>query len=105
MHMTPNNVLDLKPFVPTKNFAQSRQFYLDLGFTEKWGNDQVSELQLGGHRFLLQNFYVKAHAENFMMHLMVEDADVWWAHIKETGVIEKYGLGMAKPPTLQPWGL
>jgi hypothetical protein len=105
--MTPNNVVDLKCFVPAKDFALSRQFYLDLGFTENWGNDQAAELQLGAHRFLLQNFYVKAHAENFMMHLMVEDADVWWSHIKATGLIEKYDLhmAMAKPPALQPWGL
>jgi uncharacterized glyoxalase superfamily protein PhnB len=103
--MLPQNVVDLKSFVPAKDFALSRQFYLDLGFTEKWGNDQVAEMQVGEHRFLLQNFYVKPHAENFMMHLMVEDADAWWAHIKETGIIEKYGLNMAKPPALQPWGL
>jgi uncharacterized glyoxalase superfamily protein PhnB len=103
--MTPNNIIDLKAFVPAKDFALSKRFYLDLGFKENWGYDQAAELQLGGFRFLLQNFYVKAHAENFMMHLMVEDADVWWAHIKATGLIEKYEPYMAKPPELQPWGL
>src|SRR5436189_5556790 len=79
--MTPNNVVDLKSFVPARDFALSRRFYLDLGFTENWGNEHAAELQLGGYRFLLQNFYVKEHAENFMMHLLVEDADAWWAHI------------------------
>lgn len=103
--MAPNNVVDLKSFVPAKDFKLARSFYLDLGFTENWGNDQVSELQLGGHRILLQNFYVKAHAENSMMQLMVEDADAWWAHIKAAGLIEKYALHIAKPPMLQPWGL
>ncbi len=103
--MTPNNVVDLKSFVPARDFSLAKRFYLDLGFTENWGNDQVSELQLGAHRFLLQNFYVKAHAENFMMHLMVEDADAWWTHIQAVGLVEKYDLQMAKPPVLQPWGL
>jgi uncharacterized glyoxalase superfamily protein PhnB len=103
--MTPNNVLDLKPFVPAKDFALSRQFYLDLGFTENWRDEQTAELQLGGFRFLLQGFYVKDHAENFMMHLMVKDADEWWTHIKDVGLTEKYQLYMAKPPELQPWGL
>jgi uncharacterized glyoxalase superfamily protein PhnB len=103
--VTPNNVIDLKTFVPAKDFARSRQFYLDLGFTEKWGNADVAELQIGAYRFLLQKFYVKAHAENFMMHLMVEDADAWWAHIQAVGLAEKYDLYMAKPPELQPWGL
>ena len=100
--MTQPAVLDLKAFVPARNFVLSRQFYLDLGFTEKWGNDQACELQLDGFRFLLQNFYVKEHAENFMMHLMVENADEWWGHIQSLGLAEKYSLSMAKPPTLQP---
>lgn len=103
--MTPNNVIDLKAFVPAKDLALSKRFYLDLGFKENWGNDQAAELELGGFRFLLQNFYEKVHAENFMMHLMVEDADAWWAHIVAAGLTEKYQLHMAKPPALQPWGL
>jgi hypothetical protein len=98
-------VTDLKAFVPAKNFALSRQFYLEVGFVEKWGNDEVCELELSGFRFLLQNFYVKEHAENFMMQLMVENADEWWEHISDLGLAEKYGLSMAKPPALQPWGL
>jgi len=102
--VTPK-VLDLKAFVPAKNLELSRQFYLDLGFTEKWGNDEVCELELGGFRFLLQNFYVKVHAENFMMHLLVENADDWWERVQSLGLAEKYNLYMAKPPELQPWGL
>jgi hypothetical protein len=103
--MTPRTVLDLKCFVPARDLSLSRQFYLELGFIEKWGNDEVCELELSGFRFLLQNFYVKDHAENFMMHLMVENADDWWEHIRHLGLVEKYNLSMAKPPTLQPWGL
>ena len=103
--MTPNNIIDLKSFVPAKDFALSKRFYLDLGFTENWGNDQAAEFQLGGYKFLLQNFYVKDHVENFMMHLMVEDADAWWSHIKAVGLTDKYDLYMSKPPELQPWGL
>ena len=98
-------VLDLKSFVPARDFQLSRQFYLDLGLTEKWGNDEVCELELGGFRFLLQNYYVKAHAESCMMHLMVDNADAWWEHITKLGLEQKYSLYMAKPPTLQPWGL
>ncbi|HEY5810814.1 MAG TPA: VOC family protein [Povalibacter sp.] len=98
-------VLDLRSFVPARDFSLSREFYLELGFTEKWGNDEVCELELAGHRFLLQNFYVKEHADNFMMHLMVENADEWWEQIESLGLAKKYKLYMAKPPELQPWGL
>lgn len=104
-HTPSGNVLDLRAFVPARDFALSRRFYRDLGFTEKWGNEQVAEMELGGFRFLLQNFYVKEQAENFMMHLLVENADRWWEHIEEKKLVQKYRLGMARSPALQPWGL
>ncbi len=98
-------VLDLKAFVPAKDFSLSRRFYRDLGFVEIWGNDEVCEFEIEGYRFLLQNFYVQEHAVNFMMSLTVENADEWWDHIVNIGLKEKYNLYMAKPPELQPWGL
>ena len=100
-----SNVLDLKPFVPAKDFAVARRFYADLGFTENWVDEQVAELQIGSYRLLLQNYYVQQFAENFMMHLMVEDADIWWQHIESAKLAEKYPGIMAKAPALQPWGL
>jgi hypothetical protein len=36
-----------------------------------------------------QNYYVKEWAGNFMMHLMVKDADLWWQHIQEKKIPEK----------------
>lgn len=103
--MPISKVLDLKAFVPARDFELSRRFYLDLGFRQNWGDSQICELEIEGYRFLLQKFYVKEHAGNFMMSLMVENADDWWEHIKTIGLIEKYRLSMAKPPELQPWGL
>ena len=103
--MAASKVLDLKAFVPARDYDLSKRFYLDLGFRENWGDDQACELEIDGYRFLLQNFYVKEQAENFMMSLMVENADAWWDHIKSIGLLNKYELYMAKPPELQPWGL
>ena len=103
--MTDRKVLDLKTFVPAKDLELSKRFYHDLGFRENWGNDDICELQIGDFRFLLQKFYVEEHANNFMMSLMVEDADSWWEHIVNSGMKEKYNPYLAKPPELQPWGL
>lgn len=103
--MTGDAVLDLKAFVPAQDAALARQFYADLGFTMNWGNDEIAEFQVGAFRFLLQKFYVKEHAGNFMMHLTVEDADVWWRKIRQAGLAQKYPGIMARPPALQPWGL
>ena len=103
--MPASRVLDLKAFIPARDFEISKRFYLDLGFRENWGNDQACEFEIEGYRFLLQNFYQKEHAENFMMSLMVENADAWWDYIQSSGLLSKYELCMAKPPELQPWGL
>ena len=105
LHIVPSKVLNLMAFVPAEDFELSRRFYRDLGFHENWGDAQACQLELQGYRFLLQNFYVKDHAGNFMMHLMVEDADKWWEHIENIGLKERYELSMVTPPELQPWGL
>jgi uncharacterized glyoxalase superfamily protein PhnB len=65
----------------------------------------LAAFQVGEFRFLLQNLYVKEWAGNFMMHLLVTDADAWWKHIQDIKLAEKYPSITAKPPTLQPWGL
>jgi len=103
--MEPSPVVDLKAFVPAKDYALAKQFYLDLGFTQNFGNDQVAEFQIGAFRFFLQPFYVKEHAGNFMMALLVDDADAWWAHIEHIGLRQKYPGIMAKAPAMQPWGV
>ena len=103
--MIPSPVVDLKPFVPAKNFELAKQFYLDLGFTLNFGNNEIAEFQIGEFRFLLQPFYVKEHSDNYMMSLSVEDADEWWRHIERIGLRTKYPGIMVKPPELQPWGL
>ena len=103
--MDPNSVLELNAFVPARDLALSKQFYTDLGFACLWGNNDIAQFKIGSFTFLLQKFHVKEHAENFMMALMVEDADTWWEHIKCIGLAEKYPGLMLKPPTMQPWGL
>lgn len=98
-------VIDLKAFVPSKDYAVAKRFYSDLGFRILWENEQVAELELGGHRFLLQNFDAPGLTANFMMHLMVDDADAWWGRIREAGLADRYPGVTAKPPAMQPWGL
>ncbi len=103
--MNPSPATDLKAFVPAKDLALSKAFYVDLGFTIIWSNDEIAEVQVGSFRFLLQQFYVAAHADNFMMSLSVDDADSWWEHIQLRALSKKYSGIMCKPPALQPWGI
>jgi uncharacterized glyoxalase superfamily protein PhnB len=56
----------------------------------------------GNASFLLQNFYVKELADNFMMHLLVEDVDAWWANVQERQIAQRYGVRIL-PPEQRPW--
>jgi catechol 2,3-dioxygenase-like lactoylglutathione lyase family enzyme len=101
--------IELKAYVPAKDFELSKQFYRDLGFTLCWGAEgDLAYFHYGDHGspgkvgFLLQRFYVKEFAENFMMHLLVKDVDAWWAGIQEKKITEKYGV-RAGPPEDRPW--
>jgi hypothetical protein len=71
--MQDMTAIEVKAFVPSKDFALSKRFYQDLGFNLGWSSDELAYLHHGNSSFLLQNFYVKEHADNFMMHLLVEN--------------------------------
>ena len=96
--------IEVKAFVPARDLELSKQFYQDLGFALVWSSDDLAYFRHDNSSFLLQNFYRKEHAENFMMHLLVEDADAWWNHVQTQGMIARYGV-LAEPPSDKPWGL
>ncbi|WP_339525949.1 hypothetical protein [Pseudomonas sp. EA_35y_Pfl2_R111] len=74
--------VELKTFVPARDFALSQAFYQALGFKPGWVGDDLAYFSHGDHcAFLLQNFYVVEQAENFVMHLLVEDVDAWWQKV------------------------
>ncbi|HEX8030474.1 MAG TPA: VOC family protein [Vicinamibacterales bacterium] len=94
----------MRPFLPARDFDLSRRFYEALGF-RKLLDGEVAIFALGGTSFLLQRYYQKDWAENFMMQLMVDDLDAWWDHIQSLDLPAAFGVPAPKPPTLQPWGL
>ncbi len=95
---------EIKAFVPARDFALSKQFYQDLGFTVAWSSEGLAYLHHGNCAFLLQNYYVKEHADNFMMHIIVTDVDAWWRHVEAQGIASKYNV-KTEPPEDRPWGL
>jgi uncharacterized glyoxalase superfamily protein PhnB len=103
--MTTSGVSSINAFVPARDMEKSKRFYIDLGCREIWSSGDACGLEIDGCGFILQHFYVKDHAENFMMQLRVKDVASWWQRIQALGLKERYQLGTAKPPALQPWGL
>ncbi|MGQ2964479.1 VOC family protein [Methylophilus sp.] len=95
-------VTEIKAFVPAKDFAISKQFYQDIGFTMASEGGGVAYFHYEHASFLLQDFCAEGFAENYMMHLLVEDVDAWWQKVEDSGVVAKYGVKVV-PVTLQPW--
>lgn len=96
--------VEIKAFVPAKDFVLSKQFYTDLGFTVAWSSDDLAYLHAGNTSFLLQKFYEQQHAENFMMHMLVVDVQAWWDRVTEQKLAERYGVKVS-PPGDRPWGI
>lgn len=93
-----------RPFLPAKDFGLSKRFYEALGF-EKLMDGEVAIFGVGSGSFILQNYFEKAWAENFMMQLMVDDIDAWWTHIVDLDLPGRFGVPNPKAPAMQPWGL
>lgn len=100
--MTNLRVVEIKAFVPAKDFELSKQFYKDLGFTMASDDGGVAYFHFGQVSFLLQDFCAESLAENFMMHLLVEDVQAWWHHVHGSGLASKYGVKVTDIET-QPW--
>lgn len=93
-----------RPFLPAKDFDLSKRFYEALGFS-KLLDGEVAIFRMGGSSFILQKYYHKGWAENFMMQLLVDDLDAWWAEIEALDLPRSFGVAAPKAPALQPWGL
>ena len=103
--MTPArklDVIEIKAFVPARDFSRSMAFYEALGFTRASVNDGIAYFHCGEASFLLQDFYVREHAENFQMHLQVEDVDAW--HVVAKAVAERFDVRIGEPED-RPWAM
>jgi hypothetical protein len=96
-NLTP---IEINAFVPAKDFQLSKSFYQDLGFTVSWSSDDLAYICLENTSFLLQK--LQQGIDNFMMHLLVQDVNAWWAHIQEQNIVAKYGV-MIEPVSDKPW--
>ncbi len=64
----------------------------------------IAYFHFEGNSFLLQNFCTESFAENFMMHILVEDVLAWWNLVQTSGVLSKYGVKVTDMED-QPWGM
>jgi hypothetical protein len=95
---------EARPFLPARDFGLSKRFYENLGFASLL-DGEVAIFGVGATSFILQNYYQKDWAENFMMQLVVDDLDAWWRHVEALDLPGRFGVPPPRPPAMQPWGL
>jgi uncharacterized glyoxalase superfamily protein PhnB len=95
-------VVELKAFVPAQDFALSMEFYQALGFTRASVFEDIAYFHCGESSFLLQDFYVREHVDNFQMHLLVENVDDW--HEKAKEVANRFSVKIGEPED-RPWAM
>ena len=95
---------EIKAFVPAKDFALSKRFFADLGFTQRSEGGGVACFSVDGCAFLLQDFYEQALADNLVMHVLVPDVSAWRAHVEAQDLAGRYGVRLT-PVVEQPWGI
>ncbi|WP_243713577.1 hypothetical protein [Luteimonas terrae] len=61
-------------------------FYKALGFEATMESDDLAELRHSKTAILLSQFYNPAHANNFVMHMLVASADDWYRNVVDSGV-------------------
>src|SRR5580700_519585 len=94
----------MRPMVPAKGFDVSKRFYIELGFQPRQLTERLVEMQLGMFSFILQDYYVREWADNFMVHVTVSDVSLWWDHIVSLDVPARYGVKI-QAPQWQGWAV
>lgn len=102
MNPTSLKTVEIKAFLPAKNFEISKKFYEDAGFTKKSDSDGIAYFHRDNCSFLLQDFYNREAAENLMMHLLVEDVSAWHKTLKEKDLEGKFQVRLTEPEE-RPW--
>ena len=100
----PSGTERARAFLPTNDFDVSKAFYVALGFTMVL-EGEVAIFTTGQSEIILTRFYQQEYAENFMMQLLVDDLDAWWAYLSSLNLPERFGVPAPREPAMQPWGL
>jgi len=98
------SAVEIKAFVPARDFELSKQFYQAVGFTLAFAAEDIAYFRHGDCSFLLQNFFAVEHADNFMMHLLVENVEDWYRHVENQRIRERFGVKV-EPPADRPWAM
>jgi len=99
-----HKAISIRPFIGAKNFEQSRNFYLDLGFKESILFKNMSYFKTDSLGFYLQDAFVKDWVDNSMVFLEVEDIGRYWKELLSLDLTSKYKNVKLTPIREFDWG-
>ena len=97
-------ITDQRPFLPTRDFARSIEFYTRMGWQIRYHDENLVLVQLGASRLFLQKYYQADWANNTMVHFVVDDAILWYetaVRVKSDGGFETVQI---RPPQREEYG-
>jgi hypothetical protein len=94
----------IRPFIGSKNFAESRQFYKELGFNESIISSNMSYFSTENFGFYLQDAYVKDWIDNTMVFMEVENVEEFWESLVALHLTKKYPTTKLVPIRHLDWG-
>ncbi|WP_029272968.1 glyoxalase [Flavobacterium sp. KJJ] len=99
-----NKIKSIRPFIGSKDFEISRNFYKDLGFEEIILGPNFSVFKTEEIAFYLQDYYAKEWIDNTMVFLEVEDVESYYARLLDLNLAEKYPTSKLVPIQYLDWG-
>jgi hypothetical protein len=96
---------DIRPFIPARDFVLAKRFYAALGWATHDVGPGLALVTVGdAQHFYIQDYYLKDVAENCMLHLTVDDASAWHAHVASALRGGDFPGARVQPPARQPYG-
>lgn len=93
-------VLDIRTFIPCKDYETSKAFYQALGFSCSDASKDLSIFHNGPCTFFLQRYYNEEFANNLMLQLVVADIEEAFALISS---LQDFGIRY-RPIQQEHWG-
>jgi hypothetical protein len=94
----------IRPFIGARDFELSRNFYLDMGFTESILSHNMSYFKTDAIGFYLQDAYIKDWVDNSMIFMEVEDVSRYWTELSALNITSRYKGVKITPIRVYDWG-
>ena len=96
---------DLRAFIPARDFALSKSFHAALGWDVRDVGPGIALATVGAAQHVyIQDYFLREVAANSMLHLTVDDAQAWYAHMRSVLAEGRFPGARVQPPAARPYG-